>query len=58
MSKNGMYETFCACCGKIMYTLAINRRGDLPEVHCSKKCEKEIEYEKRFVSQRPRQKGF
>ena len=53
-----MYETFCACCGKIMYTLAINRRGDLPEVHCSKKCEKEIEYEKRFVSQRPRQKGF
>lgn len=43
-----MYKTQCATCGKEMFTYAINKRGDLPKVYCSRKCEANAKYEKRF----------
>jgi hypothetical protein len=43
-----MYTTFCAYCGKKMYTFAKNRRADLPTVYCSKPCEGQAKDEKRF----------
>lgn len=43
-----MYNTNCAYCGKEMKAYAINRRGELPTVYCSKACEANAKYEKRF----------
>lgn len=51
MSTNtSMYETLCARrdCGKKMYVYGKDRMGNLPTVYCSKRCEGEVAYERRF----------
>jgi len=45
---SGMYTTKCAGCGKILFTFAQNKRGDLPKVYCSKICESAANYKERF----------
>ena len=43
-----MYETYCSQCGKPMKTFAKNKRGELPTVYCSKHCEANAKYDRRF----------
>ena len=45
-----MYETICGRrgCGKKMYTYSKDRQGNLPVIYCSKRCEGEVNYDKRF----------
>ena len=49
MGSEGMFETVCGYCGKPMKTFARNKRGELPIVYCSKACEGNAKYEKKFV---------
>lgn len=44
----GMFKTACGYCGREMMTFAKNKRGELPIVYCSKHCEVNAKYEKRF----------
>jgi hypothetical protein len=41
-SREGMYETACAICGKTLYTYATDRRGSIPEVTCSLICKSQL----------------
>lgn len=50
--RDGMFENYCAYCGKPVMSFAKNKRGDLPTVFCSSKCEGDAKYEKKFVEPR------
>lgn len=45
-----MYATVCARkgCGKKMYVYGKDKSGNLPIVYCSKRCEGEDAYERKF----------
>jgi hypothetical protein len=43
-----MYKNKCAVCGKEMMSYAKDKRGTLPIVYCSKACETNAKYDKRF----------
>ena len=45
---NLMFKTNCAYCGKQMFAYAKNKQGELPKVYCSKVCEGQVNYEKKF----------
>jgi hypothetical protein len=48
--RDGMFEAYCSYCGKPMKVFAKNKRGDLPTVYCSSKCEGDANYEKKFIN--------
>ena len=48
MMVDKMFDAYCAYCGNPMKTFALNKRGDLPTVYCSKACEQNAKYERRF----------
>lgn len=45
-----MFETICARrgCGKKMYVYGKDKQGTIPTVYCSKRCEGEAAYERKF----------
>ena len=50
MNSSGMYQVKCGRkgCENKMYTYAKDKMGNLPTVYCSKRCEGEVAYEKKF----------
>ncbi len=46
--SNGQFKTKCANCGNPMYTYAKDRLGTLPTVYCSKSCEANKKYDRRW----------
>ncbi len=48
MNKDNMFKTECEVCGKEMYTYAKNKQRELPKVYCSRMCESQAKYDKRF----------
>lgn len=44
-----MFKIKCARCGKEMFTYAKSKTGELKMAYCSKACESNDKYEKRFV---------
>jgi hypothetical protein len=51
MSKHTlMFETKCGRknCENKMYVYGQDRQGNLPTVYCSKRCEGEVAYERKF----------
>jgi hypothetical protein len=45
---NGQYSTKCANCGNPMYAYAKDKLGTLPTVFCSRACETNSKYDRKW----------
>ena len=45
-----MYKTKCANCGKVMFTFAKDRLGNISAVFCSRACEGEVRYKNKIIN--------
>ena len=45
---SGMFKTKCNNCGNPMYTYAQDKLGTLPTVYCSKACEANKKYDRKW----------
>ncbi len=48
--RDGMFDAYCAYCGKPGKVFAKNKLGELPTYYCSSVCEGNAKYEKKFIN--------
>ncbi len=47
-APNGQFKTKCSNCGNPMYTFATDKLGSIPSVFCSRACESNKKYDKKW----------